>query len=402
MNKILIILIVFVMAMSTVLATESWDLTGTYTIVFTCTSGCSGDYPHTMEVNVMDLGTGDFSGTGYYNPNNAYTWDVTGTVSGSSVSPFHILYTGLNAGYYVDLTGTINGDGSMSGTATSSSSQTFDWVTTSGAATFVRTAEITSPGDGETVSGLVSFNAILVDKDGNDNVQWAVRKGTCAAGTNTVFGNVDGFNDHYTWNGADFHAETDVSGWVPGMYCFIFNPTESAGDTPLRETREFVVFDKIVYGGGHMLETDAEGKRKDWLDISFGGFIGDAGALGLFGEWQINFHNVNVNSFDNSRFHTTEITSLNLFDGNTESCEEAMNFGATGEWNGIPGYKIVFRAGDSSDPSSYDTDTVRVTLRNPGGGVVYDTHTAGEFTDESDCVGTARTGLDTGNIVIQA
>ena len=49
--------------------------------------------------------------------------------------------------------------------------------------------------------------------------------------------------------------------------------------------------DILVQGGGHMLEEN--GKRKNWLDISFGGFIADAGALGLVGNWQINFHNVN-------------------------------------------------------------------------------------------------------------
>jgi hypothetical protein len=107
---------------------------------------------------------------------------------------------------------------------------------------FDRTAEILSPSSGEVVSGLVSFDAVLDDKDGNDNVQWAVRKGTCDAGKNTIFGNVDGLHDAYDWeDGATFHAETDVSEWEDGNYCFIFNPTESSGDTPIRETQEFVV-----------------------------------------------------------------------------------------------------------------------------------------------------------------
>jgi len=160
-----------------------------------------------------------------------------------------------------------------------------------------------------------------------------------------------------------------------------------------------VLNNKIVHGGGHMLEVNGD-KRKDWLDISFGGFIGDAGTAGLVGEWQINFHNTNDSVFDNSRFHTTEITELNLYNPTSTSCTGAMNFKATGEWNGFPGYSIIFRAGDSSDPSSYDTDTVRVTLHDSNG-VVYDTHWEEEFSDESSCVGTARTGLDTGNIIIQ-
>ncbi len=155
-----------------------------------------------------------------------------------------------------------------------------------------------------------------------------------------------------------------------------------------------------VHGGGHILETGGADKRKDWFDISFGGFIGDAEAQGLFGEWQINFHNVNNNDLDKSRFHATEITSLNLYVGNSGTCTEAMNFGANGELNGVPGYRIIFRAGDSSDPSSYDTDTVRVELFE-GNNKIYDSHGGTEFPDESNCVGTARTGLDTGNIIIQ-
>ena len=113
-------------------------------------------------------------------------------------------------------------------------------------APFVRSATITSPLTGEEVSGMVSFDATLTDKDGNDNVQWAVRKGTCAANTNTVLGNVDGFSSPFTWDHYNFHASTDTSAWIPGGYCFIFNPTESAGDTAIRETSEFVLKDTVA------------------------------------------------------------------------------------------------------------------------------------------------------------
>jgi hypothetical protein len=111
---------------------------------------------------------------------------------------------------------------------------------------FVRSATITSPSDGEEVSGMVSFDATLIDKDGDDNVQWAVRKGTCAANTNTVLGNVDGFSSPFTWDHYNFHASADTSAWIPGGYCFIFNPTESVGDTAIRETREFVLKDTVA------------------------------------------------------------------------------------------------------------------------------------------------------------
>lgn len=110
-------------------------------------------------------------------------------------------------------------------------------------APFIRSAEITSPLVGEEVFGTVSFNAVLIDEDGDDNVQWAVRKGTCAANTNTVLGNVDGFTSPYTWDHYNFHATADTTSWIPGEYCFIFNPTESPGDAPIRETRLFSVKD---------------------------------------------------------------------------------------------------------------------------------------------------------------
>jgi len=110
----------------------------------------------------------------------------------------------------------------------------------------VREGEITSPEDGEHVLGPTNFEAYLIDDD-EDPVQWAVRKGTCAAGTNTVFGNVDGYNNPYDW---DYNSEThthtflataDTCDWEPENYCFVFNPKEDSGEADIRLTREFVV-----------------------------------------------------------------------------------------------------------------------------------------------------------------
>ncbi len=115
----------------------------------------------------------------------------------------------------------------------------FDWTRFD--VLFNRTATIISPEVNSIVSGVVSFDATLNDKDKNDSVSWAIRKGTCAANTNTVFGNVDGFNNPYDWNHTDFHATADTTLWGEGEYCFVFNPSESAGDTAIRETREFTV-----------------------------------------------------------------------------------------------------------------------------------------------------------------
>lgn len=103
-----------------------WDLRGEYQLDFVCTSGCSGTYSHMMSVDSMDLETGEFSGTGYFEPDPDYTWDVNGELDGSNVD-FGIVYTGTGAGYTVDLVGSVDVDGVLSGTAESSSSQTFTW-----------------------------------------------------------------------------------------------------------------------------------------------------------------------------------------------------------------------------------------------------------------------------------
>ena len=74
----------------------------------------------------------------------------------------------------------------------------------------------------------------------------------------------------------------------------------------------------------------------------------------------------------------------------------AVNFTAYGEWQGNEGYYIVFRAQDAGEPGF--GDNVRIELHALGGAMVYDTHWANEFSDESDCYGTARTSLDHGNL----
>ena len=147
----------------------------------------------------------------------------------------------------------------------------FDW-TRFDVLPFVRSAEITSPLSGAEVSGIVSFDATLTDKDGDDSVQWAVRPGTCASGATAVWSNVDGRNDPYDWDHVNFHTIADTSSWLAGNYCFVFNPSESAGDTAIRETREFVVLDLDLDDDGVLNEddlcpnTEADG---DW-DVSWG------------------------------------------------------------------------------------------------------------------------------------
>lgn len=262
---------IFALALTLVLgssayANELWDLTGNYTIDFVCTSGCGGTWTHEMNVTTMDLVTGDFSGTGNFHTGTP-TWTVVGNVSGDTIA-FTIDYDGSS--YAVDVVGTLADDGTMSGTATGPG-QEFTWSTTAGLPEFQRYGEITKPDVDEEVSGMVDFEAFLLDND-EDYVDWAVRKGTCAAGTDTVFGNVDGFDNTYTWAKTglytyEFKSTADTSGWELGLYCFIFNPREDAGESGIRLTREFYIVDLDSDDDGlpNDVDCDAEDANVDVL-----------------------------------------------------------------------------------------------------------------------------------------
>ncbi len=112
----------------------------------------------------------------------------------------------------------------------------------------VPVSEILSPEVDEVVSGTIELAAFYADENGDDNdaVQWAVRSGTCAANTGTVFGNVDAHNDSFTWNSENFSSMFDTTQVSNGSYCFVFNPTEDAGGENQRLTRTFTVENEIV------------------------------------------------------------------------------------------------------------------------------------------------------------
>ncbi|HXY18333.1 MAG TPA: hypothetical protein VEH48_02860 [Candidatus Nitrosopolaris sp.] len=88
-----------------------WEINAPEAITFVCGGG---DYNHTLNT-VSEDSSGSFSGTGTYNPDNTYTWNINGNVSGNNLT-FTIVYTGTNAGYTLDGIGTIAPDGSITGT----------------------------------------------------------------------------------------------------------------------------------------------------------------------------------------------------------------------------------------------------------------------------------------------
>lgn len=252
MKKLIYLLtsLLFLTGLTTkVAAVENWNLSGTYVLTYTCIAGCVGDYPHTMNITVSNLEDGTFSGTGFYNTNPLYSWDVAGTVAGSTVD-FVADYNNLNPSYELTATGTIAIDGTMSGTATSNTGQEFNWATTSGTATYNRRAEILTPLENEEVYGLVNFEAYLNDND-VDQILWAIRYETCAASTGTVFGNVDTKTDAADIDVSNLANQTfsytaDMTDQPLGKYCFVYNPVEDAGEVNIRLTREFHLIEEPI------------------------------------------------------------------------------------------------------------------------------------------------------------
>jgi hypothetical protein len=102
----------FALAVPVFAASPNWTLNDPVGVTFMCGGS---PYSHTLD-SVTNNPDGSFTGTGMYDANNAYTWSITGLVSGSSIN-FAIVYTGLNIGYTVNGVGTIAPDGSISGTA---------------------------------------------------------------------------------------------------------------------------------------------------------------------------------------------------------------------------------------------------------------------------------------------
>jgi hypothetical protein len=92
-------------------AAPSWQLNPS-SITFTCGGS---PYAHTLNTVTENQFTGDFTGTGSYVADPSTTWDVTGNVSGSNVT-FKIVYATGNPGYTLNGVGTVENDGSVSGT----------------------------------------------------------------------------------------------------------------------------------------------------------------------------------------------------------------------------------------------------------------------------------------------
>ena len=93
---------------STSFAATTWQATAPAQIAFMC----DGVYNHTINT-INQAPDGTLTGTGTWDADHSYTWNLTGAVSGDTVA-FSVTYTGAVPGLY-HLSGTIAPDGSVSG-----------------------------------------------------------------------------------------------------------------------------------------------------------------------------------------------------------------------------------------------------------------------------------------------
>jgi len=156
-----------------------------------------------------------------------------------------------------------------------------------------------------------------------------------------------------------------------------------------------------VSGGGQILDNTSDAK------ISFGIWANELAGSVFEGEVQNNFHRTTGQLPLKSKFHGNDVTEINFYNSDDASCNAAFNMTVNGTLDGEPGYSVIVRGGDAGSPGNTNSaepfDTARIQLfdaPDAGGTEIYDTHDV-DFDDESSCVGTARTGLDRGNITIE-
>ena len=124
-------------------AAPGWNLSGTYTLSFLCTSGpCAGttfDHTATFSTNTT---TGAVTGSGTITGQPTYDWTATGTISGDSLS-LNLTWSagsGLSGYNPLTLSATFDASGNFSGTGTDAQGRNYTWQNTSGSATKIAAA----------------------------------------------------------------------------------------------------------------------------------------------------------------------------------------------------------------------------------------------------------------------
>lgn len=311
--------------------------------------------------NTQSYGVTPMGVDGPYNSLNVAVPDNQAVIVGSN-DPNSVFLSSTWAGAFVN--GSLAGTGFVEDTGWTPNGTVAMRVTTT--SPFVRSAVITSPLAGEEVSGTVSFDATLTDEGEDDSVQWAVRKGTCAAATGTVLGNVDGFSSAYEWDHVTFHASADTSSWIPGGYCFVFNPSESAGDTAIRETREFSIKDTTAPS----VPTNLGWINKAGDPVACGSTITDLVAGAVKADWDDSTDNVGVDHYEYVSFNPPEGWAWPSLDSGYVVTNS--EYGDTNYTPSVGTYGFMVRAVDAAGNKSDWTDTSKtivgscqITFSNP-------------------------------------
>lgn len=228
----------------------------------------------------------------------------------------------------------------------------------------------------------------------------------------------DGDPITYSW---DFGDGTTGTGVMPthtyasaGYYDVCLTVNDGYLDSPQVCTTA-AIYDGYVNGGGQIIQIVEEGvKKPEAYKVSFGGWLYRIDGGNPLCEWEVNLHNVSIGDLDKSTFHGNVCTKPGHF--NPGGSDGVTNFAVYGTLNGMPGYTLVMRVEDNTEPGNLDTirfelffdPDMKVT---PGNSLstlaLYDTsdkmpagHVGGDFASVSTNNGNARTGLDNGNLQI--
>ena len=133
--------------------------------------------------------------------------------------------------------------------------------------------------------------------------------------------------------------------------------------------------------------------------VNFGGY-----AQASEGDITVEFVSTSNGDITGGIFEATGVTNgMNVFESdNWDKCIAAANVTYSGAFNGQPGYKLIWRVGDAGKKKDLTADDASDTVRFElfyGANKLYDTD-GGDFEATSSCVGTKRTGLDKGNIML--
>ncbi len=174
------------------------------------------------------------------------------------------------------------------------------------------------------------------------------------------------------------------------------------------ETKTIRVPEGFLTGGGQI--NTGTGTKKTDNKVSFAGNLGYMADFSMVGNFQMNFHNVSVNSLDGAQFHSTDIVQLQFFnDGGDGPNPPPANanvayFEIDGRLNTkdgkfTDGYTIYAYVADRGEPGRNDSINFALWY---GGAVVYSStwdFPADAALMNGDTVGTL---LDNGNLQIHS